>query len=176
MEQDLGELALGPEAFRAAQFVDTRPLAGDEPSKRTACYEALQDGGELDAVNDKSSYLRFYVASRLVNARLSGDMNLSVEDIFRNAVDHGHPQLAEEAHSALTSYNSLSDKAGRQEPEQGLSHFLIIGISWICRTQTGSMNRLLSKPDNVWHCMQGLHWLSQMSLAARQLSVLGWRC
>ena len=86
MEQDLGELALGPDfgwhdAFRAAQFVDTRPLAGDEPSKRTACYEALKDGG----------YLRSHVASHLVNARLLGDMSLSVEDILRNAVDHGHP-------------------------------------------------------------------------------------
>ena len=83
--------------------MDTRPLAGDEPSKRTACYEALKDGGELDAVSDKSSYLRSHVASHLVNARLSGDMNLSVEDILRNALDHGHPQLAEEAHSAMTS-------------------------------------------------------------------------
>ena len=103
LEKDLGELALGPDfgwhdAFRAAQFVDTRPLAGDEPSKRSACYEALKDGGELEAV--KSSYLRSQVASHLVNARLSGDLQLSVEDIFRSAVDHGHPQLAEEAHSA----------------------------------------------------------------------------
>ena len=122
MEQDLGKLVLGPDfgwhdAFRAAQFVDTRPLVSDEPSRRTACYEALKNGGELDAVSDKSSYLRSHVASHLVNARLSGDMSLSVEDILRNAVDHGHPQLAEEAHSAMTSHSSLNDKAGRQEPE-----------------------------------------------------------
>ena len=121
LEHDLGELALGPdygwhEAFRTAQFVDTRPLAGDEPEKRTACYEALRDGGELDPVNDKSAYLRSHVASRLANARLSGDLSLSVEDILRNAVDHGHPHLAEEAHSALQAQSPLPDKAGRNEP------------------------------------------------------------
>ena len=106
LEHDLGELALGPdygwhEAFRAAQSVDNRPLPGDEPKKRTSCYEALRDAGELDQVSDKSNYLKSHVASRLVNARLAGDLDLSVEDILRNAIDHGHPQLAEEAHSAL---------------------------------------------------------------------------
>ena len=111
LEHDLGELALGPDfawhaAFRAAKFVDQLPLTEEDPSKRAACYEALRSSGVLEPISERSAYLRPHVASRLVNARLIGDLQLDVEAILRNAVDHGHPQLAEEAQDALGHFTS----------------------------------------------------------------------
>ena len=102
LEHDLGDLALGPDfawhaAFRAAKFVDQIPLVAEDPAKRATCYEALKSSGILEPVSARSDYLRSHVASRLVNARLAGDLQLDVEAILRNALDHGHPQLAEEA-------------------------------------------------------------------------------
>ena len=55
--------------------------------------------------------LRSHVASRLVNARLSGKDSLQVPEILQYAVDHGHPQLAEEASKTL-DHLSPATKAG----------------------------------------------------------------
>ena len=132
LEHDLGELALGPDfawhaAFRAAQFVDQLPLTEEDPSKRAACYEALRTSGVLAPISERSAYLRSHVASRLVNARLAGDLQLDVEAILRNAIDHGHPQLAEEAQDALGQFTSSSDKAGKGAPE---AEVLLTPTSW----------------------------------------------
>ena len=87
--------------LKAAKFVDQIPLVAEDPAKRAACYEALKSSGILEPVSARSDYLRSHVASRLVNARLAGDLQLDVEAILRDALDHGHPQLAEEAQDVL---------------------------------------------------------------------------
>ena len=107
-EAELGDLALGPDhswhqSFRNGSCADDLPLAGEEASQRLKCLRSLQDQGLLDPLQDCTPYLRFHVSSRLVNARLSGEDSLQVPEILQYAVDHGHPQLAEEASKALDS-------------------------------------------------------------------------
>ena len=116
LEAELGDLALGPDhswhqSFRKGSCADDLPLAGEEASQRLQCLRSLQDQGLLDPLQDCTPYLRSHVSSRLVNARLSGEDSLQVPEILQYAIDHGHPQLAEEASKALDSM-SPTTKAG----------------------------------------------------------------
>ena len=101
------------QSFRKGSCTDDLPLAGEEASQRMQCLRSWQDQGLLDPLQDCTPYLRSHVSSRLVNARLSGEDSLQVPEILQYAIDHGHPQLAEEASKALDSM-SPTIKAGQR--------------------------------------------------------------
>ena len=115
-EAELGDLALGPDhswhqSYRNGSCTDDLPLTGEDASQRLQCLRSLQDQGLLEPLKDCTPYLRSRVASHLVNARLSGEDSLQVPEILQYAVDHGHPQLAEEAFKTL-DHLSPAAKAG----------------------------------------------------------------
>ena len=77
-----------------------------------SAFKALVDSGELEPNQGCSDYLRPHVASHFVNARQE-QKEVSVTAVLAQAVDYGHPQLAEEAHTYL---ERLEGQAGLAPP------------------------------------------------------------
>ena len=65
-----------------------------------SAFKALVDLSELEPIQGCSDYLHSHVASNFVNAKQE-QKNVSLTSVLAQAVDYGHPQLAEEAHSYL---------------------------------------------------------------------------
>ena len=115
MEKELGEIGLGPdlawhEAYRPGQAVDTTPIKDPRALQRVEIYKQLKSAGTLDPVAQCGPHLYCHVVSRLVNAQQDQEQ-LSVQDILTHAIDHGHPQLAQEAQAC---FDQNGYKVGRQ--------------------------------------------------------------
>ena len=78
--------------------------------QRIEIYKQLNAAGTLDPVAQCGPHLYCHVVSRLVNAHEDQE-HVSVADILTHAIDHGHPQLAQEAQAC---FDQNGYKAGRQ--------------------------------------------------------------
>ena len=115
MEKELSEIGLGPdlawhEAYRPGLTVDTTPVDDPRAAQRIEVYKQLKAAGTLDPIVNCGPHLYCHVVSRLVNAHEAQEQ-VSVADVLTHAIDHGHPQLAQEAQ---TCFDQNGYKAGRQ--------------------------------------------------------------
>ena len=118
LEHELGNLAEGPDyswhqQFRKDTEVTTVQASTDEARKRKEVYEKLVASKKLAPLTGCSDHLHSHVASHFVNAEMQGK-GVQLSDILTQAIDYGHPQLAEEAQEVLSS---IGVKAGLILPE-----------------------------------------------------------
>ena len=85
----------------------------DEAQKRKEMYEKLLASKKLAPLSGCSDHLHSHVASHFVNAEMQGKV-VQLSEILTQAIDYGHPQLAEEAQEVLSS---IGVKAGLILPE-----------------------------------------------------------
>ena len=118
LEHELGNLAEGPDyswhqQFRQDTEVTSVQAGTDEAQKRKEAYEKLLASKKLAPVAGCSDHLHSHVASHFVNAEMQGRV-VQLAEILTQAIDYGHPQLAEEAQEDLSS---IGVKAGLILPE-----------------------------------------------------------
>ena len=118
LEHELGNLAEGPDyswhqQFRQDTGVTTVQAGTAEAQKRKEVYEKLLASKKLAPLAGCSDHLHSHVASHFVNAEMQGKV-VQLSDILTQAIDYGHPQLAEEAQEVLSS---IGAKAGLNLPE-----------------------------------------------------------
>ena len=118
LEHELGNLAEGPDyswhqQFRQDTEVTAVQAGTDEAQKRKDAYEKLLASKKLAPLSGCSDHLHSHVASHFVNAEMQGRV-LQLSEILTQAIDYGHPQLAEEAQEVLSS---IGVKAGLILPE-----------------------------------------------------------
>ena len=118
LEHELGNLAEGPDyswhqQFRQDTEVTTVQAGTDEAQKRKDAYEKLLASKKLASLSGCSDHLHSHVASHFVNAEMQGRV-VQVSEILTQAIDYGHPQLADEAQEVLSS---IGVKAGLILPE-----------------------------------------------------------
>ena len=120
LEHELGNLAEGPDYSWHQQFRKdtevTSVQAGtddNEARKRREAYEKLLASKKLAPLAGCSDHLHSHVASHFVNAEMQGRV-VQLTEILTQAIDYGHPQLAEEAQEVLSS---IGVKAGLILPE-----------------------------------------------------------
>ena len=65
-------------------------------------YQKLLASKRLEPISGCSDHLHSHVASHFVNAELQG-RTVQLSEVLTQAVDYGHPQLAEEAQQVLAS-------------------------------------------------------------------------
>ena len=120
--EDFKLVALSPSATGQANFQfprvwDLADPAGYyqrvEAQKRKEAYERLLASKKLAPLAGCSDHLHSHVASHFVNAEMRGKV-VQLSDILTQAIDYGHPQLAEEAQEVLSS---IGVKAGLNLPE-----------------------------------------------------------
>ena len=115
MEKELGDIGLGPdmtwhEAFRPGQVVDSTPIRDPRAAQRLEIYKQLKSAGTLEPISECGPHLYCHVVSRLVNADQAQEQT-SIPDILTQAIDEGHPQLAQEAQAC---FDRNGYKIGRQ--------------------------------------------------------------
>ncbi|CAE7249929.1 unnamed protein product, partial [Symbiodinium necroappetens] len=118
LEHELGNLAEGPDytwhqQVRQDTEVTSVQAGADEAQKRKAVYEKLLASKKLEPLSGCSDYLHSHVASHFVNAEMQG-RSIQLSEVLNQAIDYGHPQLAEEAQEVL---GSIGAKAGLTLPE-----------------------------------------------------------
>ncbi|CAE7858626.1 unnamed protein product, partial [Symbiodinium necroappetens] len=118
LEHELGNLAEGPDhswhqQFRQDTEVTAVQAGTDEAQKRKDVYEKLLASKKLAPLSGCSDHLHSHVASHFVNAEMQGRV-VQLSEILTQAIDYGHPQLAEEAQEVLSS---IGVKAGLILPE-----------------------------------------------------------
>ena len=118
LEHELGNLAEGPDyswhqQFRKDTEVTSVQAGTDEARKRKEVYERLVASKKLAPLDGCSDHLHSHVASHFVNAEMQGRV-VQLAEILTQAIDYGHPQLAEEAQEVLSS---IGVKAGLILPE-----------------------------------------------------------
>ena len=70
--------------------------------QRQVAYQKLLASKRLEPISGCSDHLHSHVASHFVNAELQG-RTVQLSEVLTQAVDYGHPQLAEEAQQVLAS-------------------------------------------------------------------------
>ena len=118
LEHELGNLAEGPDyswhqQFRQNTEVTAVQAGTEEAQKRKDAYEKLLASKKLAPLAGFSDHLHSHVASHFVNAEMQGRV-AQLSEILTQAIDYGHPQLAEEAQEVLSS---IGAKAGLNLPE-----------------------------------------------------------
>ena len=99
LEHELGNLAEGPDYSWHHQFRrDTQGTAVQagtgEAQRRRDAYEKLLSSKKLAALSGCSDHLHSHVASHFINAEMQGRA-LQLSEVLTQAIDYGHPQLAE---------------------------------------------------------------------------------
>ena len=118
LEHELGNLAEGPDyswhqQFRKDTEVTSVQAGADEAQQRREAYEKLIASKKLAPLAGCSDHLHSHVASHFVNAEMQGRV-AQLAEILTQAIDYGHPQLAEEAQEVLST---IGVKAGLILPE-----------------------------------------------------------
>ena len=118
LEHELGNLAEGPDyswhqQFRHDTEVTSVQAGTAEAQKRKEVYEKLLADKKLAPLAGCSDHLHSHVASHFVNAEMQGKV-VQLSDILTQAIDYGHPQLAEEAQEV---WSAIGVKAGLNLPE-----------------------------------------------------------
>ena len=78
----------------------------DEAHQRKAAYDKLLACKRLEPISGCSDHLHSHVAAHFVNAELQGGQ-VQLSEVLTQAVDYGHPQLADEAQRHNRSWRQL---------------------------------------------------------------------
>ena len=118
LEHELGNLTEGPDyswhhQFRQDTEITAVQAGTGEAQKRRDAYEKLLSSKKLAPLSGCSDHLHSHVASHFINAGMQG-REVQLAEVLTQAIDYGHPQLAEEAQEVLSS---LGAKTGLTLPE-----------------------------------------------------------